>query len=175
MRPDPQGAAKKIKWVVMDVDGVMTDGGIAFTNTGDEFKIFNSRDGHGVTLARRSGLKTAIITGRTSEVVSRRAKELKIDACYQGEYNKIITFEEMLKEHNLTEDEIAYIGDDVQDAPLLKRVGFSATPADGVPELDSVVHYRTTLGGGHGALREFLEYIMKAQGSYLAILKDFGL
>jgi len=159
----------------MDVDGVMTDGGIIFGSQNFEMKCFNSRDGHGITLARRSGLKLAIITGRTSEVVTRRSNELSMDACYQGEYNKTITFEAMKKEHGFEDSEAAYIGDDVQDAPLLKRVAFAATVADGVQELDSVVHLRTKNKGGHGAVREFIEFILNAQGKYKDLIKQFDL
>jgi 3-deoxy-D-manno-octulosonate 8-phosphate phosphatase (KDO 8-P phosphatase) len=175
MREGADSAAQKIKWIIMDVDGVMTDGGIIFSSDKSESKRFHVRDGHGITLARKAGLKLGIITGRISDVVKRRAEELSMEAVYQGEYNKLISFEELKKEHSLSDEEIAYIGDDVQDAPVMKRVGFAAVVADGAAELDAVAHMRTKTKGGHGAVREFIEAILNAQGLYKNILKDFDL
>jgi 3-deoxy-D-manno-octulosonate 8-phosphate phosphatase (KDO 8-P phosphatase) len=168
-------SAQKVKWILLDVDGVLTDGGIIFGTDHFEMKRFNARDGHGITLARRAGLKVAIITGRVSEVVQRRAKELSIDALYEGEYNKLIMYDKMKAEFGFEDGEIAYIGDDLQDATLLAKAAFAGTVADGCEELDAVVHMRTKLKGGEGAVREFIDYILKSQGKFEALLKDFGL
>ena len=125
-----QEKLKKIKMLVLDVDGVMTDGSIIMDSDGREMKNFNVRDGHGLVMIQRHGIKVAILTGRTSAVVDHRARDLKITEVYQGALNKRAVFDQMLKKNNLSPEETAFIGDDIVDIPVLKRVGFSAAVAD---------------------------------------------
>jgi len=125
-----QGKLKKIKMLILDVDGVMTDGRIIMDSDGREMKNFNVRDGHGLVMMQRHGIQVAILTGRTSAVVDHRARDLKITEVYQGALNKKEVFAEILKKNNLTPEAIAYMGDDIVDIPVLKTVGFSAAVAD---------------------------------------------
>lgn len=150
--------------LILDVDGVMTDGGIIMDKDGCEMKQFNVRDGHGLVMIQRYGLKVAILTGRTSPVVERRARDLKIEEVYQGALNKKEVFTQILAGKNLTPDAIAYMGDDLVDIPVLKMVGFSATVADGVDLVKKTVDYVTKNKGGQGAVREVCEMLLMAQG-----------
>ena len=157
---------KKIKMLILDVDGVMTDGGIIMDSDGRELKKFNVRDGHGLKLLQRYGIKVAILTGRQSEVVKYRAKDLEIKDVYQKVFNKKEVFEKILMKHKLSADEVAYMGDDIIDIPVLKRVGFSAAVADAVDVVKKSVDYITKNTGGHGAVRELCEMILQAQGKW---------
>jgi 3-deoxy-D-manno-octulosonate 8-phosphate phosphatase (KDO 8-P phosphatase) len=154
---------KKIKLLLLDVDGVMTDGGIYYSNSGDEFKKFNSQDGYGIPKLQRAGIKDGIITGRLSKMVQRRAEELGITEVYQNYDDKIDAYESIKKKFNLTDANIAYIGDDEFDLAVLKCVGFSAAPADAVPVVKKHVQYVCTRGGGNGAVREVIDLILKNQ------------
>lgn len=151
---------KKIKLLLLDVDGVMTDGGIYYSNSGDEFKKFNIQDGYGITKLRRAGINIGIITGRISNLVARRAEELGIKEIYQNLENKLEAYESLKKKFNLTDAEVAYIGDDEFDLPVLELVGFSASPADAVPAVIKRVHYVCKHEGGNGAVREIIEMIL---------------
>jgi 3-deoxy-D-manno-octulosonate 8-phosphate phosphatase (KDO 8-P phosphatase) len=142
----------------------MTDGGIIMDKDGCEMKQFNVRDGHGLVMIQRYGLKVAILTGRTSPVVERRARDLKIEEVYQGALNKKEVLTQILARNNLTPDAIAYMGDDLVDIPVLKMVGFSATVADGVDLVKKTVDYVTKNKGGQGAVREVCEMLLMAQG-----------
>jgi 3-deoxy-D-manno-octulosonate 8-phosphate phosphatase (KDO 8-P phosphatase) len=155
---------KKIKMLVLDVDGVMTDGKIIMDGEGRELKNFNVRDGHGLVMIQRYGIGVAILTGRTSAVVDYRARDLKITEVYQGALNKKEVFAEILKKNRLTTDQIAYVGDDIVDIPVLKMVGFSATVADALEVVKKVVDYVTANRGGKGAIREICEMMLMAQG-----------
>ncbi|GAB4163644.1 MAG: HAD hydrolase family protein [Geothermobacteraceae bacterium] len=157
---------KKIRLLLLDVDGVLTDGRIIINDRGEETKAFHVRDGHGMKLLQRSGVKIGIITGRSSRVVAHRMRELGIDMVVQGSKDKRVPFEQMLKETGLAEDEIAYVGDDLVDLPILRRVGFAATVADGCEELRGQVHYVSRCPGGGGAVREICEMILKAKGDW---------
>jgi len=170
-----QEKLKKVKMLMLDVDGVMTDGGIVMDDDGREMKTFNVRDGHGLVMIQRYGLQVAILTGRTSAVVEHRARDLKIAEVYQGALNKKDVFEEILKKNNLTAEAIAYMGDDIVDIPVLKRVGFSATVADAVELVKKSVDYITVNPGGRGAVREICEMLLVAQGYWneVAIRYDF--
>ncbi|MGD0037044.1 MAG: HAD-IIIA family hydrolase [Bacteroidota bacterium] len=152
-----------IKLLLLDVDGVMTDGGLYFSNSGDEFKRFNSQDGYGIAKLQRAGIKVGIITGRLSKIVKRRAKELEITEVYQNFKNKIDAYKSIKKKFDLTDANIAYIGDDEFDLAVLKCVGFSAAPADAMPVVKEQVHYVCTCGGGNGAVREVIDLILKNQ------------
>jgi 3-deoxy-D-manno-octulosonate 8-phosphate phosphatase (KDO 8-P phosphatase) len=154
----------KIKLLLLDVDGVLTDGRIVINDAGQETKSFDVRDGHGMKLLQRSGVRIGIITGRRSAVVEHRMRELGIDLVYQGVKDKLVPFLEILASQNLSAEQIAYVGDDVVDLPILRRVGFAATVADGCPDLKPHLHYVCRHGGGRGAVREVCELILKAQG-----------
>jgi 3-deoxy-D-manno-octulosonate 8-phosphate phosphatase (KDO 8-P phosphatase) len=154
---------KRIKLLLLDVDGVMTDGGIYYSNTGDEFKKFNIQDGYGILYLQRTGVKIGIITGRTSAIVTRRAAELGITDVYQNLENKLEAYESIKAKWGLSDSDIAYIGDDVFDLPVLERVGFSAAPSDAVPEVKKRVQYICKRTGGNGAVREVIDLIIRHQ------------
>lgn len=151
----------KIKLLLLDVDGVMTDGGIYLSNSGDEFKKFNIQDGYGITKLRRAGFKIGIITGRVSNIVTKRAEELGITEVRQNLENKLETYEHIKAKWKLSDEEVAYIGDDEFDLPVLERVGFSASPSDAVPSVKKRVHFVCTRSGGNGAVREVIDLILK--------------
>ncbi|HEX9874670.1 MAG TPA: HAD-IIIA family hydrolase [Deferrimonas sp.] len=156
----------KIRLLLLDVDGIMTDGRIVYDNNGIETKSFDVKDGHGLKLLQRAGIRIGIITGRQSEVVAFRARELDIDILYQGVKDKLVPYREILDNLGLGEEEVAYMGDDVVDLPILRRVGFAATVADAVPEVLPLVHYVTGKKGGRGAVREVCDLILKEGGHW---------
>ena len=164
---------KKIKLLILDVDGVMTDGGIIMDSEGRELKKFNVRDGHGIKILQRYGINVAILTGRQSKVVEYRAKDLEIKDVYQGALNKKEVFEKILKKHKLKARETAFMGDDIVDIPVLKRVGFSAAVADAMDVVKKPVDYITKNRGGKGAVREVCEMILKAQGIWPEITAKY--
>ncbi len=155
---------KAIKLLLLDVDGVMTDGRIIYTSDGSETKAFDVKDGHGLKLLQRAGVKVGIITGRQSDIVLRRAKELGIELVYQNAKNKLVPFQDILKREKLTPEQVAYVGDDVVDLPILSRVGFAATVADAVDDIKPYVHYVTVREGGRGAVREICDLLLKEAG-----------
>ncbi len=154
---------KKVKAIFLDVDGVLTDGTIIYGSDGVEMKIFDIKDGFGITNAINNGIRVGIITGRQSELVKRRAAELGIVDLYQGSIDKITPFEEIKNIYSLDASEVAYVGDDILDLPLLRKVGFSAAPANAVREVKTKVDYVSKAGGGQGAVREIIDLILKAQ------------
>lgn len=155
---------EKIRLLLLDVDGVLTDGRIIYDNNGIESKAFHVRDGHGLKLLQRAGIKVGIITGRSSQVVSHRAAELGIDIVYQGAKNKLEPYEEILQQLNLTDQQVAYAGDDLVDLPILRRVGCSFTVSDAVADIKPYVDYITTLPGGQGAVREICDMLLRQSG-----------
>lgn len=155
--------AKEIQLLLLDVDGVLTDGSITYGNSGTELKAFNIKDGFGIRLLREAGVEVGIITARRSEAVERRAQDLKLAHLYQGVGNKIEAFAEILAAQKLTPQQVAYMGDDWLDLPLLSRVGLAVTVADGVAEVKAVAHYVTKQNGGRGAVRELCELIIEAK------------
>ncbi len=157
---------KKIKGIFLDVDGVLTDGSIIYGLEGQELKVFDSQDGFGIANAIKNGLRVGIITARDSEVVKRRAVELGIKDVYQGSIDKISPLEKIKKEYSLADSEIAYIGDDILDLPVLRKVGLSAAPANAVREVKMRVDYIAKASGGHGAVREVIDLILKAQKKF---------
>jgi 3-deoxy-D-manno-octulosonate 8-phosphate phosphatase (KDO 8-P phosphatase) len=159
-------ALRKIKVIVMDVDGVLTDGRIVVDSNGVETKFFDVQDGFGVVFAQKCGLKTAIISARQSGVVKHRADDLKIDKYYVGIYPKISAYEEMIKEFNVTPEEVCFIGDDLADLVVMKRSGVAIAVANAVSEIKHVATYVTKKKGGRGAVREAIELILKAQGKW---------
>ncbi|MFZ0727317.1 MAG: HAD hydrolase family protein [Desulfobacterales bacterium] len=154
----------QIKMILMDVDGVLTGGEIIYSSSGDELKIFNIHDGMGIALARMAGLKTGIITGRMSEMVRRRAEELKIDAVVQGQARKLAAYEDLKLRYALADADIAFIGDDLPDLCILKRAGFGAAVADAREAVKRASHYVTAAAGGCGAVREVIDLILGSQG-----------
>ena len=155
---------KKIKMLILDVDGVLTDGRIIWTSSAEEMKFFNVQDGVGIILAHRAGLKVAIISARKSKVTEIRAKELKITDCYQVVENKLIIYKEMIDKYKLADEQVSYIGDDLHDIPVLRRVGFAVATANAQEEVKQVSHYVTEKNGGEGAVREVINMILKAKG-----------
>lgn len=164
---------QKIKLLILDVDGVMTDGRIIFDSNGVESKFFNVKDGHGIKMLQRGGIEIGIISGRESQVVTNRAAELGIKLVYQRSLDKLTPFAKMLAEAGCTEEETGFIGDDLIDIPVLKRVGFAAAPADAVAEVLPYVHYVATNGGGWGAVREVCDLILKAQGKWEELTRRY--
>jgi len=153
----------KIKLLAMDVDGVLTDAGMYYSENGDELKKFNTRDGKGIELLRSAGIKIAFITSEKTKIVERRAAKLKIDELYQGTQDKLAAIREIISKYKLTNDEVAYIGDDINDLNVLQAVGLAITVADGLPENRSVAHYITRARGGEGAVREVATLILEAR------------
>jgi 3-deoxy-D-manno-octulosonate 8-phosphate phosphatase (KDO 8-P phosphatase) len=163
--------AKKIRLLLMDVDGTLTDGKvclIARMSDGglSELKVFDAHDGAGLTLAHIMGIKTGLITGRNSAATAQRAKEMKMDYVYQGRAKKVEAYEECQKLSGASDEETAYIGDDLPDLHLFERAGLAVATANAVPELKKVAHYVTRAEGGHGAAREVVELILRAQGRW---------
>lgn len=165
--------AAPIKLLLLDVDGILTDGTITYTHEGTEIKSFHTRDGLGIRLLQEAGVEVGIITARTSEAVKRRAADLKLPHVYQGCRNKIEAYSELLAKLKLADAEVAYMGDDWLDLPLLTRVGFSASVVDGVHEVRQVVDYVTTLPGGRGAVREVCDLIIAAKGQQRELLARY--
>ncbi|MBN2842815.1 MAG: HAD hydrolase family protein [Sedimentisphaerales bacterium] len=157
---------KDIKMLCMDVDGVMTDGGIIIHEDGTESKRFHVHDGGWLRIWARQGLKTAVITGRECKPVEHRMKALEIDFVYQGAILKLPVFEQLVKDSGFQPHEIAYIGDDVFDLPLLRRVGFAASVADAVPEVKEQVDFVTACPGGRGAVGELVRHLLKKMGLF---------
>lgn len=158
--------AKKIKLLILDVDGVLTNNMLIYSDDGQEHKTFNTRDGHGMVLLQKSQVDIGIITGRKSQLVTNRMNDLKVKHVYQGVPDKLPTFLKLVDELGLSLDEIAYIGDDILDLPILMRIGLAITPADGDDEVKSRVHYISPYKGGRGCVREACEIIMRSQGSW---------
>jgi 3-deoxy-D-manno-octulosonate 8-phosphate phosphatase (KDO 8-P phosphatase) len=165
--------AKKVKLLLLDVDGVLTDGSITYSDEGIELKTFNSKDGFGLNLLRKAGVEVGIITARTSEALIRRCQDLKIDHLYQGRRNKVETYKEVIAELGLTPEEVGYMGDDWLDLPLLAKVGFAATVADAVSELKDVVDFTSRFNGGQGGVREVCDLIIDAKGMYEKLLSEY--
>ncbi len=155
--------AKRIKFVLLDVDGVMTDGGIYYTADGVEMKRFHAHDGYGISRARETGILFGIISGRDTPVVARRAKDLKILEIHQGRVDKLTVLREMQTRHHLTDEEFCFIGDDLFDLPLLNAVGLSAAPANARTEVKKQVDYVCKANGGDGAVRELVDMILRFQ------------
>lgn len=155
---------QKIKLLLLDVDGVMTDGRIVFDSNGVESKFFNVKDGHGIKMLQRAGIEVGIISGRQSKVAANRAAELGISLVYQKAINKITPYLEILDKTGLDDSQVAFMGDDIIDVPVLRRVGFAAAPADAVEEVFPHVHFVARNGGGCGAVREVCDLLLKGQG-----------
>ena len=165
--------AKEIKLVVFDVDGVLTDGSLFLGDGGEEYKAFNSRDGHGMKMLQSSGIEIGIITGRTSEVVTHRMQSLGIQYVYQGKLDKLPAFEELCQRTHLTPEQVAYVGDDVVDLPILVRAGLAIGVQDAHPMVKQHSHWLTPSNGGRGAARDVCELILRARGELDDMLKQY--
>lgn len=164
--------AARIRLVLLDVDGVLSDGRIVLGEH-EELKRFHARDGFGITLLRAAGLEVGILTGRRSGAVTRRAVELHLDHLIQGRPDKLVAFSELCADRGFGPDEVCYMGDDWLDLPLLERVGLSAAPGDGSPEVAGRVHLVTQAAGGCGAVRELAETLLRARGQYDTLLETY--
>lgn len=165
--------AQQIKLIIFDVDGVLTGGHIIFGQEGEALKAFHCQDGMGISLAHKAGLKTAIITGRESQIVHRRATELKIGDIHQGASDKVIALRELMQKHSLTLKQIAYVGDDINDLPVMTQVGLPCAVANAVPEVKALAKYISLRQGGNGAVRDIIEYILKAQNAWDKIIAEY--
>lgn len=166
-------AAKNIRLLILDVDGVLTDGRIILDNDGNEFKAFHVRDGHGIRMLIKAGITVAIITGRHSKVVERRAQELGITEVFQKCYRKTSAYEQLLEKFSLTDGEVAYVGDDIVDIAIMKRAGLPVAVADATDETRAVAAFVTKNPGGRGAVREVCELILKANGRWKGLLDEY--
>ncbi len=165
--------ASKVKLMIFDVDGILTDGTLHFAPDGEVLKTFNVLDGHGIKLLQQFGVATAIISARQSQIVTRRASDLGIAHVYQGVHDKRTAFEQLLSATNFQLDACGFIGDDVIDLPILTRVGFAASVPNGHEEVTQRVHYLTKASGGRGAAREVCDFILRAQGKYESALAQY--
>ena len=174
--PDKEllAVAKQIKLLILDVDGVLTDGGIILDNSGNEFKSFHVRDGHGIKMLLRAGIQVALITGRYSKVVERRAHELGIKEIVQKCHDKKVAYRQIAEKYSLGDNAIAYVGDDIVDIPVLKRCGLPLAVADADEEVIASVRMITRKGGGKGAVREVCDLLLKAKGLWKAIIDGYS-
>jgi len=166
--------AREIKLLILDVDGVLTDGSIIFDENENEFKIFHVRDGHGVRMLIRAGIKVALITGRHSRVVERRAHELGITDVIQKCYDKRIPYRQLAEKYSASDREIAYIGDDIVDIPVLKKCGLPIAVADAEEEVKAQAAMTTKRRGGRGAVREVCDLLLKAKGVWGDIIDEYS-
>jgi len=164
-----------IKLLIMDVDGVLTDGKIIYTSSGDEIKSFHVRDGLGIKLAKKAGIELAIISARFSKITEMRARELGIDYIFQGHFEKLDVYEDLKKKLDLSDERIAYIGDDLNDIPILKRVGLPATVADAPDIVKKYVQIVTPQSGGNGAVRHLIEIILKRNDKWEEVVSSYYL
>lgn len=170
---DLQQRLRATRLVIFDVDGVLTDGTLVVGDDGQEYKAFNSKDGHGMRMLQDSGVTLAILTGRRSQVVERRASDLGIVHVMQGRRDKLPAFRELLAKTGFAAETVAYVGDDVLDLPVMRRVGLAVAVADASPLIRPHAHWITEHPGGHGAAREVCERIMQAQGSLERLLAAY--
>ena len=172
-REEIERRAARVRLLVLDCDGVLTDGRITLLDTGDEEKSFHTRDGHGLVLLHRAGLQSAVISGRTSSALARRARDLGIQHLRQGTHNKIVEFREVLEAAGVNEDETCVVGDDVTDIPLMRRAALAVAVADATEDTRAHAHYVTRLPGGFGAVREVCELILKGQGRWEELMRRY--
>lgn len=161
---DATERAARVKLAVFDVDGVLTDGRLYLGSGGEEYKVFFSRDGHGIKLLRAAGVEVAVISGRRALAVRERMESLGVERVYQGHDDKLPVFKRLLEDLGLAPEQSCYVGDDVQDIPPMRRAGFAVAVADAHPLVGERAHWRTPSGGGRGAAREVCEFILNAQG-----------
>ena len=170
---DIHARARRVRLAIFDVDGVLTDGALVFSGSGEELKVFNVLDGHGMKLLQASGVALAVITSRASRAVEERMRNLGIDSLFQGAQEKLPAFNQLIERQGIAAEAAAFIGDDLQDLPVLKRCGFAATVPDAPVAVRRQAHYVTRARGGRGAVRELCELIMHAQGTLTARQAEF--
>ncbi len=168
VRPGAAGKAARVALLLLDVDGVLTDGGIVYDDGGREIKRCHVRDGHGIKMLQRAGVEVGIITGRNSDVTAVRARELGIALVRQGATDKVAAWREIIALRGVPAEASAYVGDDIVDVPLLKSVGFAAAPADAEPYAQDAADFVSSRAGGHGAVREVVEFILRSAGRWEA-------
>lgn len=166
--------ARLVKLLLLDVDGVMTSGVITYTDNNEEVKSFHSRDGFGIRLLREAGIRTGIITARTSQALLRRVQDLKLELVFQGVEKKVALFEKILPDLGLKPAEVAYMGDDWLDLQLLSRVGLAATVADAPDEVRNQAHFIASRTGGHGAVRELCELLLESRGLLAGLFQQYS-
>ncbi len=164
--PDVWQRARDIRLLLLDVDGVLTDGSLCFDAKGEAYKVFHVRDGHGIKMAQRAGIEVAFLSGRRSDAAYHRARELDISRFHEGLRDKVPVLENLLAALNLTPGEVAAVADDLVDLPLMARVGLAVAVADAVPEVAAAAHWVTSLPGGRGAVRQVCDLLLKAQGRW---------
>ena len=172
-RRDKQTKLDKIRMLVLDVDGVLTDGTIVVDEQGNESKFFSVLDGHGIKMWKRAGLLTAFLSGRKSGPTKQQAKELAVDYCLEGCIDKAASIRELVQMSGVAAGEMAYVGDDLPDLPAIRCVGFGAAVANAVEEIKRAADYVTTRKGGEGAVREVIEYILKKTGRWDCVLQRY--
>ncbi len=165
--------AKKVKLLVLDIDGVLTDGRIIYGNYGDEIKNFDVNDGLGIFLIKKAGMKCVVLTAKGSRVVTKRAKELRVDRVYQNFHYKAKALKRICRRFKISEEEICFIGDDLIDIPVLKRVGLAVCPPNAMEEVKPFVHLITEKTGGRGAVREVCDFLLKAQGKWDLVTEKY--
>jgi 3-deoxy-D-manno-octulosonate 8-phosphate phosphatase (KDO 8-P phosphatase) len=158
--------AARIKLLILDVDGVLTDGGLILHADGQESKVFHVHDGHGIRLLLRAGIEVALLTGRSSQVVADRAKDLGIESVVQGSRNKLSGYEKMVQQRRLDDRDVAYVADDLVDIPVLRRAGLAVAVADATAHIRAYCHACTMSKGGKGAVREVCDFLLQAQGKW---------
>jgi 3-deoxy-D-manno-octulosonate 8-phosphate phosphatase (KDO 8-P phosphatase) len=173
MTDDLTALARGVRLLLFDVDGVLTDGRILLHADGSESKQYHIRDGTGLVLARKSGLLTGLLSARTSASTTERARQLAIPIVKQGASHKLTVYQEILAEHGLADGEVAFMGDDVQDLPVLTRVGLPCAPADAIPEVRARAKWVSSRDGGAGAVRELIEWVLRAQGTWDALVGTY--
>ncbi len=171
--PDVVERARRVRVVMMDVDGVMTDGRILFLSNGVDGRSFHSVDGHGIRMGQRGGLRFAIVSGRRSEAVAIRARELDIAEVHQGVTDKPACCLEILERAGLREENACFIGDDLVDVPVMRRVGLAVAPADAQPEAREAAHWVTSRKGGRGAVREVIDLLLRAAGTWDQVTRAY--
>lgn len=173
MQTDAMARAARVRLMIFDVDGVLTDGGLRYGASGEAFKTFNVLDGFGIKLLQGAGVATAIISARKSDIVSKRAADLGIEHVFQGAHDKRTAFAQLLHSASLSANQCGFIGDDLIDLPILLQVAFAASVPNAHAEVRSRVHYVTHASGGHGAVRDLCDFILHAQGKYETALAPY--
>lgn len=166
--------AAALEWLLLDVDGVLTDGRLYYSRSGESLKVFHVRDGLAVRLAARAGLRVGLLSGRASAALERRAADLSFDAVLTGRDDKGTAFQEFLERYDTAAERVAYIADDLPDLPVLGRCGLALAPADAVPEVRAIAHRVLTRAGGEGAVREAVETLLKARGDWDEVLASYS-
>jgi 3-deoxy-D-manno-octulosonate 8-phosphate phosphatase (KDO 8-P phosphatase) len=163
MTDNASDSARQVRLLIVDIDGVLTDGGLQFDNRGEEYKTFNSLDGHGIRMMLENGIEVAVITGRKSEIVEHRMRDLGVRQIYQGYRDKLPAFEKLLQDSGLAPDQVAYIGDDLPDLPIMQRVGFAVAVQNAHSFVKQNCDWITDTAGGKGAVREATDFILESQ------------